>query len=274
MERDKHKTISIPDKITQGTILSGAVCSTIKAKEAWGVIITARCDIEQDKTSIYSYLPIVRVEDWVLDVGYEKAITAQRSSIHGTAVKLMTENTVAESVLTCFGVDVALGKLPESKKKKSLRNQIITCKQLEERVDIFNNECCAEVRQLLYTKTKEMMNNQSKEYYYIEEVDATATGSCAGYVALIREIRILSRKIIKVIEKTGITIDDLVNLRDDTSTHNLLVSDDVIAMPIGQMASPNIEHLMQSFSYIYGRIGLPDKHNDVFKRVESRILGV
>ena len=31
-----------------------------------------------------------------------------------------------------------------------------------------------------------------------------------------------------------------------------------LALPIGQVRSPNIEHLMQAFSTLFGRIGLTD----------------
>jgi len=30
------------------------------------------------------------------------------------------------------------------------------------------------------------------------------------------------------------------------------------AMPIGEIVSPYVEHLLQTFSHLFGRIGLPD----------------
>jgi hypothetical protein len=30
------------------------------------------------------------------------------------------------------------------------------------------------------------------------------------------------------------------------------------AMPIGELTSPQVEHLLQTFSFLFGRIGLPD----------------
>jgi hypothetical protein len=42
------------------------------------------------------------------------------------------------------------------------------------------------------------------------------------------------------------------------SQTSLAVKSDDLAMPVGIISSPNLEHLMQTFAMMFGRIGLPD----------------
>src|SRR4051812_33797249 len=51
--------------LTQGTIFSCAIAEGYQGCPIHGVVITARCDIKNEKTPAYNYLPIVALDDWV-----------------------------------------------------------------------------------------------------------------------------------------------------------------------------------------------------------------
>ena len=58
-------TFPNPGPMTQGTIFSGAVAEDYNGCETFGLVITARCDVANDKAETYNYLPVVRLNDWI-----------------------------------------------------------------------------------------------------------------------------------------------------------------------------------------------------------------
>jgi len=62
-----ESTVSHPRSgpLTQGTIFSCAVAEDYPGCEVHGMLITARCDVAQDKVRTYNYLPVVTLNDWV-----------------------------------------------------------------------------------------------------------------------------------------------------------------------------------------------------------------
>jgi hypothetical protein len=84
-------------------------------------------------------------------------------------------------------------------------------------------------------------------------------GSDLGFVALVREIQAIPKDL--AVAVAGGLDSDLYGsmCQSNPSFHNkLLISRDDLAYPIGQMLSPHLEHLLQSFAFLFGRIGLPD----------------
>lgn len=53
-----------PTEIQQGCIFSGAIAIGYEEKSVYGLIITPRCDIEQNKVRTVHYIPMVDIEDW------------------------------------------------------------------------------------------------------------------------------------------------------------------------------------------------------------------
>jgi hypothetical protein len=62
-----ERLIAYPQRgaMTQGTIFSCAVAEDYRACTTRGLIITARCDVANDKVRTYNYLPVVPFSDWI-----------------------------------------------------------------------------------------------------------------------------------------------------------------------------------------------------------------
>lgn len=73
--------------ITQGTIFCCATAAYYTGCQVYGLTITARCDIAQNKYSILNYLPIVKLGDWFLrdglDILSEQEIAYQYGKLKG-----------------------------------------------------------------------------------------------------------------------------------------------------------------------------------------------
>src|SRR6185437_14404396 len=52
-------------KVTQGTIFCCARAEDYIGCQVHGLVITARCDVANDKTPIFNYLPVVSMHDWL-----------------------------------------------------------------------------------------------------------------------------------------------------------------------------------------------------------------
>jgi hypothetical protein len=104
---------------------------------------------------------------------------------------------------------------------------------------------------------KELVHQTLSGYYFLDRVEPN--GDDAGHVALLREVRLIPRRVAKAVTE-GIDALQYKALcasepRCQTSVH---VPTGGFSMPVGLIASPFLEHLMQSFAMLFGRIGLPD----------------
>src|SRR6476659_5449527 len=79
-------------QFTQGSLFTCAVAEEYEGCAVYGLIITARCDVEQGKVRAYNYLPVVSLRDWLGRDG--KLILAERlmADINGRL-----RNTLRES---------------------------------------------------------------------------------------------------------------------------------------------------------------------------------
>jgi hypothetical protein len=108
------------------------------------------------------------------------------------------------------------------------------------------------------------MNHKLSGYYYLPAIDASSEQE--GYVALLREVTYLPRALVSLIAK-GVSQDDSILQGVPNWTVYLDFEVSPFAMPIGELASPHIEHLLQTFSYLFGRIGLPDPDSETVERM-------
>jgi hypothetical protein len=121
----------------------------------------------------------------------------------------------------------------------------------------------------LDTLIKELIHQNLTGYYFLQRVEMN--GSDLGYIALMREIRHVPR---------ALAVEIANGL--DAERYNQIISDDFsfagrlvfdaggFSMPVGQLTSPTLEHLMQNFSLLFSRIGVPDPDGEYIDRVWIR----
>ena len=269
--------------LTQGTIFSCALAEDYDGCIVHGLVITARCDVVNDKVDVYNYVPIVRCDDWLVRDGVRalagrtsrSAMGEMRNALTqlGLAASILNTTPHAEILRAIFDANDASPKI-RSKREQFARHmgRYEAAEQCMDPVPPITSASVllslekAEAGKLI----KELCSNVIAEAYYLPGVEFQETG--AGYVALLREIRHIPRGLAKAI---GNGLDQrgyaALCAADSRCGGRLLVPDEGFAWPAGLMQSPFIEHLMQRLTLLFSRIGVSDVSEATVKRLQDRI---
>jgi hypothetical protein len=269
-----HPPITSPlsSRLTQGSIFSCAVAEDYSSCRAHGLIITAKCDAEQNKVRIYNYLPVVTLTDWLARDG--KVILAERfmADILGQMRQTISENKYSPTILETETPSKVLEVLfpgGDNKAAKTRDRFTHLCKCHDVALRGLSNKpssaSCIElatcVPRLKDVLLKELVQQRLPGYYFLDRIEPQ--GDDVGHVVLLREVRSMTRRVADFITQ-GIDSNRFNELcfKEPPAETSLHVAADEIAMPISVVSSPHLEHLMQSFTLLFGRIGLPDPSSD------------
>jgi hypothetical protein len=260
--------------ITQGTIFTCAVAEDYSGCATHGLVITARCDIAHQKARAYNYLPIVSLDDWLRNDG--RTILAERLQAEAMEKmeKLLKHNGFAESILTTQTPRSILNTLFPEKGSKVARSFAEHCETYESATRALRCSdawcsLCAGASGTIAGLVKELAAQKLGGYYFLPQVDPN--GVDTGFVVLFREVHLLPRSLCRAIAD-GIDDAFFASLcQSNPSLSGVLsIRKGDLALPIGQLRSPNIEHLMQAFSTLFARIGLEDLDASYVKALLGR----
>ncbi len=229
-----------------------------------------------------NYLPVVSFDDWLHRDG--RVILASR--IERRYLGAMRNNLksagYAESILAVQAPRPVLEMLftGGEKDKKSLRARkafedavegyelSIECSKSlpkDEKVTSLTSSHEGECGTLIKDLTRQNMTG----YYFIPKIDSN--GDDLGYVVLMREVRHIPRALAILIAR-GLDVATYdQNLSGNPSLAGRLVFDETgFSMPIGQLTSPTLEHLMQNFSLLFTRIGVADPNTEYIEELLTR----
>ena len=260
-------------KLNQGSIFSCATADRYPDADVRGLVITARCDMAQGKSPVVNYVPVVSFDDWMKIDGFEIARERVDKKIRGEITSLLKEWSVAPSVLLATSLPDVVRTYVDGLDEKARRRANERGSRVLQRHTAFRNCNVSDVRTLaelderiVHDVVRELMNYKLSGHYYISGVLPDEAPAC--YVALLRESSFLPRDLAAAIAK-GVAIDSVDYRKNPSWTRWVRVAEDDMAMPIGALPSPHVEHLMQTFSMLFGRIGLPDtqaEHVDEYCR--------
>lgn len=261
--------------ITQGTLFNCAIADRYRGKRVHGLAITARCDVANDKYPVLNYLPVVTLTDWMHCDGSEillaNALKVSKGKFESTlkqaevAVSVLASIPRQEVVASFFQADDSTKvqkKLAASAQEQASRLDQLEALKLEDTADL--NWFIETYRKEVSTLVRELINNKVPSFYYLPSV--TEENENVGYVILLRESAFLPRQIAK---EVACGVDRPV-IKNSVLEVNLSFLHDDFAMPVGQIPSPHIEHILQTFSYMFGRIGLQDYDESLVSEICSR----
>ena len=256
-------------RLDQGLIFTCGRAEDFLSHEVFGVTITARCDIAQDKADKYSYLPIVRLRDWwhvdgcriLSGRARHQQFTSLRQNLRhaGLSESILTVESPRRIAETLFpeGVDG-----PRAKCRVRVHELVASLERIEAVGEVAAQTekvqaLCSEFAGLRRSLMDELVAHRLTGYYFLPQIDPD--GDDMGYVVLLREVRHLPREIARCVA-AGFPRPEP---RVDTDTGSQFVAHLCFdhydfAMPIGLLPSPLIEHIMQSFALLFTRIGLED----------------
>jgi hypothetical protein len=250
-------------RISQGTIFSCAYAERYKGSPVRGVVITARCDMAQDKFPVMNYVPVVKLEDWIKLDGFEIVKERGEKQVRGERQSLLKEWQIAESVLVANKLALVIERYIEEARPRLAARVTSRAARVVQRVEGLEQLQAGDVSwlvkefpALLDGVIKELMTHKLSGHYYLSNAVSSESSEC--HVALLREASFLPRDLALALGR-GVSEDSLDFSRNPEWKRWIRFNgDDDMAMPIGQIGSPYIEHLLQTFGMLFGRIGLDD----------------
>lgn len=269
-------------ELTQGYMFTCAVAEGYSDVSVWGIVITARCDIAHGKTHTISYVPIVRVMDWLQQDGMDilasrlikskKEQLAQKLKAYNHAPSIVQHVTPREIYETLFFREEV--KSADKNKVKGVVEDIEEllelCKRLPAQSDtqtLYNRIASSRLAKDVENFVKDCAKCKINGYYFFPKV--SPDGSESGYVALLRQVHSMPAKLAKLLI-SGMEYNEYMSICDsDTTAVNRLrftVAGEQ-AMPIGVVRSPFVEHFMQAFATLYSRIGIEDTPSEYIEKL-------
>ncbi|WP_143540356.1 hypothetical protein [Rhizobium chutanense] len=225
----------------------------------------------QKKYGLLNYVPVVKLEDWLRIDGLEILIADESRDLKGRVESALRDSGLATSLT----VAIPLRKIasihfsPEGGDRKSRERAekfsglIDLIEQFEASIAAGSDEALGWFKRYRTKKVAELIRKLSRHdvtgFYFLERLAELDPPS--GYVCLLREVTTIPQAIAEELAN-GLTKAAWKERYERGGTGCLKFDADDFGMPISQIASPTIEHLMQCFSNLFGRIGLPDPLED------------
>jgi hypothetical protein len=273
-------------ELTQGTVFNCVDQPRYEGRSAFGLTITARCDVAQGKFPVLNYLPLVHLGDWLRRDGLEILIENELAEQAGTLSSILKSIGISPSILSTvtlpeidkihFSGD-SIGKSAKNAREKF--NELCKVKEdFEERLKTqdmekqfawFQDHRPGKIEELI----KRLSRHQVLGHYLLESI-SLEDSERTGFVCLMREVSTLPKRIAQKIATglSGEAIEEICKL--GSNRLGLTVPIGELAMPIIQIGSPTIEHILQAFSSLFGRIGVADPNEEDVGRIVRDCVGL
>jgi hypothetical protein len=255
--------------LTQGTIFSCSAVEGYDGCRAWGLIITAKCDVANDKVRTYNYVPVVSLDDWLHRDG--RVVLAERllADTFSSMKSILKDSGFSYGILDTEVPKTILERLFPGGSNGPKTTAGSRFKQLCDRYDLAqvgrggrpNEAVSLEIAKvapkLKDALIRELVHQKLSGYYFLSRIEPDSDD--IGHVVLVREIQAAPRDLAHAIG-AGLDFHQYAEICKDNPRlmHFLQIDRDDMAMPVGAICSPNLEHLMQCFSALFIRIGLVD----------------
>ncbi len=276
-----HLKPSTYGNITQGTVFSCGYAARYEDRTVYGLTITARCDVAQQKYPVLNYVPIVTLSDWLRRDGLDIIIEQEENDLSGRIKAILRQSNISSEILLSIPLEeIAKTHFPTDTKDKrhskinsnfsEISKKLITVRELKNKENPniiyqwFVNNSESRIRDIITR-----LSQHSVLGHYLLETLSHRGDEKYGYVCLLREVttlpRVISEKIGKGLDKK--THDDLC--KKYMYSNRLIINQDELSMPVVEIGSPTIEHILQCFSNLFGRIGISDPIDETILNLVS-----
>lgn len=271
--------------LTQGTLFSCALAEDYPDCVVHGLVITARCDITNDKADVYNYVPVVKFKDWLTTEAVRVLADRAFRASFGDLKQRLLQSQFAPSILDTLSPEDVHRTLFESSEFPKIRAQAPAFKKVVERCatasrclgrDFQPTDAQAVIkmeRKEADRLVKELCQNAIAEVHFLPSV--TPEEDCDGYVVLLREVKHIPRDLAKAIAY-GLDQKGLAAIceGDGRQRNRLQIEKDDFSWPTGVLQSPFVEHLMQRLTNLFARIGVTDVKTGTIDRLLDAITAI
>lgn len=239
-------------RLQQGALFSGAISESLDDSQGiFGLIITPRCDLSNKKVSTVHYLPVIPFKIWKYNVLAQIYQNTEYDKFTKIINKFCEDNNVSP---TLFDVKYNFA-IPDIEKSIShIRGYKDILNKFQERSKLANLTYCQQKIKVWAKgkdKIKDLLENKHSHYYMIED---WRDGN-KYLVIMLREVKRLELSFAEKMEK-GISEKILAETDDYKNDIRRSLNKTEIYKFQQVIDSPYLEHIMESFSKNFCRIGI------------------
>ena len=251
--------------LTQGTVITSIRSQKYKNQSCYGIIISARCDIANNKISKIYYLEAVSLEDWIVsETGFKMITKSTLGNINSQIESILKKANLSWDTLKRFNKeDFETVVTNEIKKPSDLTKSIELFKKYRE-----YNDCITpfEERKILLQDNKknlertisDISNGKHSHFSYIPE-NALNSNIQHGLIVDLQEVDYFDMNTVNDLINCAIDNENLTLDKKTKEKYNNKFSLDIepgYAIALCVVKSPWIEYLLQHFSNSFARIGV------------------
>lgn len=271
----------INDSMTQGSVVSELRSDKYNDCHCYGIIISARCDIANNKIQKIYYLEAIDLESWLFSkIGFDLLIKGEINILNDRLQTICKEYGLDWDTLKHFDFDefekVANQEITKKVKKtkaledyKLYKKYINPCTSHEERKEILSSKAST-----ITNFMSEIFSGRNTHLAYIPE-SGFKDPIENGLIVDLQELDYLNLE--TAIDLTNCLIDsqntELEKEKKEYYNTKFILDDfPGYSMISGEIVSPWIEYLMQRFSNMFTRIGVDFPSKSEFKTIIEKIL--
>lgn len=255
------------DKFTQGTIIQYVRSVKYPNIKCEGIIISARCDLAQDKINQFHCLSAMNIDDWIYEVLFENVVYERKSNNSGNIKKYCEQKDLDYDTLCGMTMDRVKKILMNSASNKEHKN---IQKIIDERdnIDVLlktkigkkeKKEFLIKNKKIVQSKLKALYNSSFPKFAFIpEKAYSSGTSNVEGLVVDLQDVIQLDIKVKEPIldYKYDYTLQKSQEMRDYINKYFFFESESDFVIAESVVNSPWIEYVLQMFSNSFIRIGV------------------
>lgn len=247
------------EEFTQGSIFNGLKIDR-SGLSAAAVVITARCDIANNKARNILCLPIYRATDWLLNQGDELIFRRVEERLWNKIGNELVRYDISIDVVDTYPIDTIFDKVQENAKGKDVT-------EVRKLLDMYAQKKCDYSLKFVEdgrsSLVSALIKNSENSVYFIEQIYNNE--ALEPYVIDLTEpISIplpVAEKLKRGINKKNCNEEDAVYVAVEKGD----------ASYVSILKSPYIEQLLQKFSSFYSRIGTEDIGKDAYNYLKGKL---
>lgn len=247
--------------ITQGSIFNHARSDDFK-EDVLGMVISARCDLAQQKQEKFIYVPLIKAKHWFDFHVIPKLIEECRKSLVADLKNILVQNKNAESVIETFGAIKCGDLLIDSKDHVKYIKKLDDLSRIEYCITSGQNDKSLISPKKLAAKIDEVVTNKVEGFFLVDNVVDYQNNKIelGSYIAILGEPRPIHKTAALGIAE-GLDHSDITP--HDRTYDSINRVEGEMSYVLCNITSPYIELALQRFSGLYSRIGVENPSSKI-----------
>lgn len=255
------------DRFTQGTIIEYIRSTKYPNIKCQGIIITARCDLAQEKIREFHCLSAMNIDKWIYEVLFENVVKEKEKNILGN-IRKYCEKKSMDFLTLCEidknkGMEILLNSA-SSKEKKNIQNIVEEWKEilrlLQSKIsDNDKRKFLKANKKIFESKLKALYNSSFPKFAFIpEKAYGCGQSNVQGLVVDLQDVIKFDINVEKPIlaYEYDYRVEKDERKRKNINKSFFFNSDSDYVIAENRVLSPWIEYVLQMFANSFTRIGV------------------